>query len=458
MASTDVSIDGVTDRGSSASRTLREGGRLLRWRVGQYALGFASTLIIARALGTAGRAQYALPLNLATMVWVAIHLSLESAIARMLGRREVAFEVITRICLEAAVALGVAGLVITEVLGLALRSSALANAGEVTIALAAVSIPFMIFAQFATALLLRRGKATIYGRLQGVSALLQLVLLVGLSASARLSPATTLAVNLGIQALIALIMFVALTREVDVKAVVASPPGGMRLRVYGTGISLHVSSIALYLNLRVDLFLVGVLLGARRAGLYSLSTTLAELVLVATWTLSLAALRDQTDLPQGDAVSYTLEYVRQSLGMATVFVLILIAASYPLVTLAYGPAWRGSVLPLVILAAGAVGLVIEGPVRGILFRIARPLTISVFSAIAMVLNLVLNLVLVPRLGIDGAALASLVSYWIAGLMMLGLLSRYTRGSVLVVFSRPRRDDVVVTSASRILRLLTRAQG
>jgi O-antigen/teichoic acid export membrane protein len=454
-----------TDRGKASAqaggkaatdRALRQGGVLLRWRAGQYGLGFLSALVIARVLGPAGRAQYALPLNLATLVWVGIHLSLESAVARMLGRREVTFEVMTRICLEAALALGVAGFAVMEALGQVLRSSALANASEVSITLVAVSIPFTILAQFVTALLLRQGRTATYGRLLAVSALLQLAGLVGLWAVARLSPETTLAVNLAIQVLIAVVLLAALTRQIDLEAVVTSPPVGMRRRVYGAGISLHLSSIALYLNLRVDLFLVGLLLSARRAGLYSLSTTLAELVLVATWTLSLAALRDQTDLPQEDAVGYTLEFVRQSIVMATGFVLVLSAVSYPLVTLAYGAAWRGSVLPLVILAAGAVGLVIEGPVRGMLFRIARPVTISAFSAGAMILNVVLNLVLIPRLGIDGAALSSLVSYWVAGLLMLMLLSRHTSHPVLVVFSRPRRGDIMVAAVGRVLRL-TRVQ-
>src|SRR5947208_4591042 len=67
---------------------LRSGGRLLAHRTAQYGLAFLSGIIITRQLGPTGRAGYALPLALTAIVWVVLHLSIEAAAQRLLGRRE----------------------------------------------------------------------------------------------------------------------------------------------------------------------------------------------------------------------------------------------------------------------------------------------------------------------------------------------------------------------------------
>ena len=53
-----------------ASSSMGSGGRLLGFRAVQFVFLFLLSLIATRALGTEGRGQYALALNLATMVWV----------------------------------------------------------------------------------------------------------------------------------------------------------------------------------------------------------------------------------------------------------------------------------------------------------------------------------------------------------------------------------------------------
>ena len=71
-----------------------------------------------------------------------------------------------------------------------------------------------------------------------------------------------------------------------------------------------------------------------------------------------------------------------------------------------------------------VALAVEGPARDLLIRIAPPLAISAASAAGLVLNVGLNFLLIPAIGIAGASIASVVSYWVAGGLMLYLLSRY----------------------------------
>lgn len=425
---------------SAAGAALSRGSHLLLMRGVQYALVFVGGLVIARALGPDGRGEYALALNFATLVWIASHLSVEAAAARLLGRREADWVDVARGCMAAALVLGTLGAVAAAGIGLAARSSILGGASAPSVLLAAATIPFTIPGQFAAALVFRRGRTVSYGLLQIVVAGVQLTLLVAIEGGAGLTPEWTLAINLFAIAGGTVGLLVLLARELGVAALV--PEFGLVLRMIRLGASLHIASITLFLNLRLDLLLVGVMLTTRDAGLYSLSLTLAELVLVATATLGLAALEAQTQLDQASATDFTLDFARQSLAVATCFAVVAALASYPLVVFAYGSEWRSAVAPFAVLTVGAVGLAVESPVRGMLLRVASPWSISAAAAAAAIVNLLLNLLLLPILGIIGAAVASSLSYWLAALLMLLLLRRTTGAAIGRALMWPRQGDLI----------------
>src|SRR6187551_3356378 len=79
------------------STAMGGGGRLLGFRAVQFVFLFLLSLIATRALGPEGRAQYALALNLATMVWVVSHLSVEQSVARMMAREEASLAELSRL-------------------------------------------------------------------------------------------------------------------------------------------------------------------------------------------------------------------------------------------------------------------------------------------------------------------------------------------------------------------------
>lgn len=124
----------------------------------------------------------------------------------------------------------------------------------------------------------------------------------------------------------------------------------------------------------------------------------------------------------------------------------------------YGDSWRGSVLPFVILLVALLAMVIESPVRNLLLGVGRPWSISAAGFAAMLVNVALNLALLPVLGLAGAALASTVSYWLAAGLMLWLLARRTDEPVLASLLRPQRDDLVVKLERRGIAWLSARRG
>lgn len=406
------------------------GNRLLALRAVQYGLAFISGVVIARALGPDGRAAYALPLNLAGIVLVSVHLSVELAVARLVARSEATFAQLAQVGITAALVLGPAGLVLMATLGLPLRDDLLGDASETAVWLAGATIGPTIAGQVAAALLFRRGVLLRYGLVQAAQGLLQLGLLAVVVLGGGLTPEATLAINLAVLAGSAAALLVILRLELGSGSLRPSTDRRLLARVVRTGLVLHASSLALFLNLRLDLLLVGTVLDVRRAGIYSLAVTLAELGIVATTTLSLAALKDQTDLAEGDAAEFTAAFARRTLCWALLYAVIASAVSYPFIRIAYGAEWTDAVVPFILLCVAVVALSIEAPARGLLLRIGLPWTVSAAASVGLLVNLVANFILLEPLGLVGAALASIASYWVIAALMVYLVRRATRGLVV----------------------------
>jgi O-antigen/teichoic acid export membrane protein len=429
----EVGVSGAAPVGESAWRPARlksprlfeEGLRLLVLRLAQYVLLFVSGLVLARTLGPTGRAHYALPLALAVCVQLLVSLSLEYSTGRMLARREATVVELARLLMAANLVLGGVGIGASIAVGLLARGAWLGDASASAVVIAAATIPFGLAQMASGGLLVRLGALRAYGWTVVGAAVLQLGLMVSLSSFGRLTPDLALVATFAGYAASAAGLTLVLLRRIGRVALV--PRLDMRLvqQAVRQGLALHLSTIGMYLNFRVDLFLVAALLSAHEAGLYSLAVSLAEFVFLGAFTLAQSAMRVQTEESEEVAASYTLRFVRRSWLLAVVLAALTSIAAYPFVLLAYGSEWTPSVAPLVVLTLAAVAMTLEAPLRTFLVRVLRPGAFWVPATSALAVNVGANLALIPIWGITGAALASLISYGCYGVLLLRLFRQAT---------------------------------
>jgi O-antigen/teichoic acid export membrane protein len=432
-----VSAEAEQPADGPGSSYLVAGSHLFGLRLAQYGLLFAANVLASRSLGTVGRAQYALPINLATLVWIGVNLSLDGSAGAMLARREVSLRALSRFLAAAALALGALGAVVTLAIGLRISSSLLADASAQAVALAAVTVPLTLAAQLAMGLLVRMGALRAYGWSTIVGATVQLAFIAALAATGGLTPARAIGGTAIGLLVIAVLLVVVLARRVGARALIPGLEWSVMRRALAGGIAVHPATLALQLNLRVDLLIVSALLSARETGLYSLSTSLVSVLYLAVWTLTASSAQTQTNAPLDVANRYTLDFVRNSWMLALAAALALAAIAWPLIRLVFGAAWTGSAVPFMVLASATVMLSIEAPVRIMLMRMRRASWISAASCAGMLLNVGLNFSLIPLLGILGAALASVASYSLHAILMLVLFGRASGLDVRSAL-RPRR--------------------
>lgn len=198
-----------------------------------------------------------------------------------------------------------------------------------------------------------------------------------------------------------------------------------RRLLWDYSLPLFLRSVSLQLFHRLDLMTVKALEGAAAAGFYGAARTLTTIPstrLIVSFSQVLLA-----SLPRVLA-SGQVRRARALMSQALRLVLCLVpfaglaaGAAPEIVRLVYGDSYTSAASAVAPLAFGAVGLAMLSVAFSILTAASRPgLTLAIMGPLAP-LSLVGSLILVPRLGMAGAAATVAVLAWLgAGMSMLAV--------------------------------------
>ena len=177
------------------------------------------------------------------------------------------------------------------------------------------------------------------------------------------------------------------------------------------GLKAYAAAMFAFVVLRSDLLLVQYLLGPEQVGYYSIAVTVADqlyMLPVVVGTILFPRLSGM----QGDDERWA--YARRvsiwvGAGMTAFTVAVGIAAD-PLVRLLYGAPFLPAVPALLWLLPGIVMLSVNTIYMNYFASTGMPPVTILAPAAAAVLNVGLNLVLIPLLGIVGASISSVAAY------------------------------------------------
>lgn len=225
-------------------------------------------------------------------------------------------------------------------------------------------------------------------------------------------------------------------------------PGKVSKRVaaslFRLGLKYHLGMAALFLLRRVDTLMLNAQVSRREVGLYVVAVLLGELVFVPGDSIAQVVLPRQVLGSLEEAADYTARIARVNTIVALGAAAALAVASPLLIRFAFGAAYDGSIYPLLALLPGVVAIGFTRPITAILVRLDRPFTVSFICIGSLVVNVALNLVLIPTLGIIGASIASSVAYAVQAYAYISWLLRST--PLRLSDLRPTRGDLMLLSA------------
>ena len=194
------------------------------------------------------------------------------------------------------------------------------------------------------------------------------------------------------------------------------------------GLSQFAAVTPASVNLLLDQLVLSQLVPASDLGRYSIaaSITLVPVPLVsAIGNVAFPRLAAQrTVTAQGQWLQRAA--VLSSAGMAVAILAPVVVSSYWVIPLVFGPAYRGAVPLLWILAPGGVFMASSQVAGDLLRGRDRPGLVAVAQGLASVFTVVLLIVLLPSMGVAAAAIASTVAYGVTLAVMIHCLWRLPR--------------------------------
>ena len=277
------------------------------------------------------------------------------------------------------------------------------------IRIASISIPFQLISLIGLNILLAVGKVKEFNLLDLAGQ--SFVLLNALVVLIVLNRGLGTLVTLNTAAAILVSVVVAILLAVSARRLARSrwrADMSLLRRMITYGIKFHVSILAGAIMLRADLLVVNHFRGPEEAGVYSVASQFALLLMLLPGVI--ATLLFPRVTAEQDARGETTCLVTRY----TTFIMFLCClAAVPLSLLlpvVYGTAFTDATTLLLILLPGVYLMGLESVLVQHFNALGLPRAIPVYWVVTLALNLVLVFTLVARFGAQGAAIASTISY------------------------------------------------
>lgn len=185
-------------------------------------------------------------------------------------------------------------------------------------------------------------------------------------------------------------------------------------REYAYGFIIFLAAAFDHLHLRVDQLYIKGMLDNAQLGIYTLSVTLSELMFMVPTSISSAlTARLYNTRDEDDGASLMTKTFKLTLYLCIALALVAIPASFA-IPLIYGKAFSPATYSTLILLPGVIFASLARVATPYFFTSGRPQVHLKVASTALVINCVLNYPMIHLWGINGAAIASSISYFVYG--------------------------------------------
>ncbi len=184
------------------------------------------------------------------------------------------------------------------------------------------------------------------------------------------------------------------------------------------GLLLHVAVIANFVSLRIDVLMLGCYRPNSSVGYYSVAVSITELLFLISTALQMIFYSKVQDMMKDkeDMAKKTLRLYRHALLLFILGTGTLALLAKKIVILFYGEAFLPSLVPFFILLPGAMILYLNNLLVNYLVGVKKFILISIIFSFSSLLNVLLNILLIPKYDSAGAALSSTITYSINSIL------------------------------------------
>jgi len=370
-------------------------------------LSAVSAIIVARYLGPEGKGILAILVILMGIFIQIGNLGLHASTVYFVGKRPRESRNIAGIAFWTCVVLG--GLAIIITLSSGEKPSFLLK--EVPIKflwIFIISAPFQLFILVYSNFLLGIGKILDFNLLEFLPRVLTLILLIlivvylGKGIHELIAGWTALYILIGIGALIyySFLKIQGFSFHLD-----------LFRDMLRYGIKSYIACLLFYFINRFDQILVNYFVGIAQAGIYSVAVQCAEFLLILPVSIG-AILFQRVSSSREDKGELTAKVSRHTIFVLLIICMLTAVFSHYIIKILFGARFLPSVIPFLILIPGIFFLSLESIYMNDLAGRGLPPVTYITPAIGLIINIALNLILIPRVGVAGASIAASITYFI----------------------------------------------
>ncbi|NVN96541.1 MAG: polysaccharide biosynthesis C-terminal domain-containing protein, partial [Bacteroidetes bacterium] len=184
---------------------------------------------------------------------------------------------------------------------------------------------------------------------------------------------------------------------------------------------LMLSSAAAFVYLKIDQVMIGKMMGEAAVGIYAASVKITEIFYFIPGIICGSLFPAIINAKKTDDYIYkkrlkSFYYFLGILGLLLSIIVVIL--SKPIINLLFGIKYIESIYILRVYIWSSIGLFLGSGITYHLMAENKTKLIFKINLLAMIINIVLNLILIPIYGLVGATIATLVAYSVAPIWMI----------------------------------------
>ena len=414
-------------------------------------LGIATSILIARSVGPAGKGSLDLIVATSALLGMVLSMSLPQGATFVIAQGKVAANVVASQLVLVSLLQALVALIILSLLRFTdYFQTFLPDWGMWIVAGVVLYVWVDLLTKFWAAVLTGQQQIAVVNNAEFVGRVAQFVSIFILSAALyfsgkQLSVGALFLVTLSASVLINLLLFASL----GLKFQPSSDWSGLKAAM-AFAVPCYAANVAQFLNYKLDVFVVGFIAGKESVGRYTLAVSLGQLLWLmsnSVATVLLPKIAASTD--DSASIRHTARVTRLSLWATAICGAALGLLATQAIPVLYGEAFRPSVLALIWLLPGIVLFSVANVLAAYIAGIGKPRLNLLVSGVSLIVTITLDVLLIPKLNIVGAAIASAVSYSVSALLLIVFFMRET-GTPLREILLPTSEDVrMLLSVARL---------
>jgi O-antigen/teichoic acid export membrane protein len=178
------------------------------------------------------------------------------------------------------------------------------------------------------------------------------------------------------------------------------------------GFSVHVGVLINFFNYRLDLWIVNLLIDNKNLSYYSLSTNLVQIILYISVTVASVLLPYLSGKSKEEKIKLFQVFSKLNFSFFILITFIAFILSGLVIPIMYGKEFIQSILPFQVLLIGILFSCSTQLFSIFILSMEKNIYNIIACSIGLVFTVVLDYILIKKLGIFGGALATAISYFI----------------------------------------------